>query len=48
VESAPGLGCDFFDISATAGEGTGESFRCVLIEQHDLVLGDAVLVDSRD
>src|SRR3954447_6153226 len=37
----PGLGCDFFDISATEGEGTGESFRRVPIEQQDLVLGDA-------
>lgn len=37
----PGLGCDFFDISATEGEGTGESFRRVPVEQQDLVLGDA-------
>jgi Transposase DDE domain len=37
----PGLGCDFFDISATEGEGTGESFRRVPIESQDLVLGDA-------
>jgi len=37
----PGLGCDFFDIRATEGEGTGESFRRMPIEQRDLVLGDA-------
>jgi Transposase DDE domain len=37
----PGLDCDFFDISATQGEGTGESFRRVPIERQDLVLGDA-------
>src|SRR6516165_1935158 len=37
----PGLGCDFFDISATEGEGTGESFRRVPLGQQDLVLGDA-------
>jgi hypothetical protein len=37
----PGLDCDFFDISATEGEGTGESFRRVPIEEQDLVLGDA-------
>jgi hypothetical protein len=37
----PGLSCDFFDISATEGEGTGESFRRVPVKQQDLVLGDA-------
>jgi hypothetical protein len=37
----PGLGCDFFDISATEGNGTGESFRRIPVEACDLVLGDA-------
>jgi hypothetical protein len=37
----PGLGCDFFDISSTEGEGTSESFRRVPITEQDLVLGDA-------
>lgn len=31
----------FFEITATAGEGTGESFRRLPIEPRDLVLGDA-------
>lgn len=37
----PALSCDFFEISATAGEGTGESFRRLPIEPQELVLGDA-------
>jgi hypothetical protein len=37
----PTLSCDFFEISATAGKGTGESFRRVPIGPQDVVLGDA-------
>ena len=37
----PSLSCDFFEISATTGKGTGESFRRVPIGTQDLVLGDA-------
>ncbi len=37
----PALSCDFFEISATEGEGTGESFRRLPIEAQELVLGDA-------
>jgi hypothetical protein len=37
----PALHCDFFEITATAGEGTGESFRRLPIEPEELVLGDA-------
>jgi hypothetical protein len=37
----PALSCDFFEISATAGEGAGESFRRLPIEPQELVLGDA-------
>jgi len=37
----PALSCDFFEVTATAGEGTGESFRRLPIEPQDLVLGDA-------
>jgi IS4 transposase len=37
----PALSCDFFEISATAGEGTGESFRRLPIGPQELVLGDA-------
>jgi hypothetical protein len=37
----PALSCDFFEVSATAGQGTGESFRRLPIEPQELVLGDA-------
>jgi|SRR5208282_345990 len=37
----PSLSCDFFEISATTGKGTGESFRRVPIGPQELVLGDA-------
>ncbi len=37
----PALHCDFFEITATAGKGTGESFRRLPIEPEELVLGDA-------
>ncbi len=38
----PSLSCDFFEISATEGKGTGESFRRLPIGSQELVLGDAV------
>ena len=37
----PSLSCDFFEISAVTGKGTGESFRRVPIGAQELVLGDA-------
>ena len=37
----PSLSCDFFEISATEGEGAGESFRRLPVEPQELVLGDA-------
>lgn len=37
----PTLSCDFFEIGATEGEGTGESFRRLPIGPQELVLGDA-------
>jgi hypothetical protein len=37
----PALSCDFFEISATEGEGTGESFRRLPLGPEELVLGDA-------
>jgi hypothetical protein len=37
----PALSCDFFEISSTEGEGTGESFRRLPIGPQELVLGDA-------
>src|ERR1700676_4713102 len=37
----PALSCDFFEIGATEGEGTGESFRRLPIGPQELVLGDA-------
>jgi hypothetical protein len=37
----PALSCDFFEISATEGEGSGESFRRLPVEPQELVLGDA-------
>jgi hypothetical protein len=37
----PALNCDFFEIGATEGEGTGESFRRLPIGPQELVLGDA-------
>jgi hypothetical protein len=37
----PSLSCDFFEISAAAGKGSGETFRRLPIEAQQLVLGDA-------
>jgi hypothetical protein len=37
----PALSCDFFEISASEGEGTGESFRRLPLGPQELVLGDA-------
>jgi hypothetical protein len=37
----PDLRCDYFDLTATTGTGTGESFARVPVERHDLILGDA-------
>jgi hypothetical protein len=37
----PELRCDYFDLTATTGAGTGESFARLPVAQHDLILGDA-------
>src|SRR6266851_3850133 len=37
----PDLRCDYFDLTATAGVGTGESFARLPVAKHDLILGDA-------
>jgi Transposase DDE domain len=37
----PSLSCDFFEISAATGKGSGETFRRLPIEAQQLVLGDA-------
>ena len=37
----PDLRCDYFDLTATTGVGTGESFVRLPIMKHDLILGDA-------
>src|SRR5215472_14023198 len=37
----PTLACDFFEMTATEGKGTGESFRRLPLQPHDLILGDA-------
>jgi len=37
----PTLACDFFEMTPTAGEGTGESFRRLPVQPLELILGDA-------
>jgi hypothetical protein len=37
----PDLRCDYFDLTATTGVGTGESFARLPVGKHDLILGDA-------
>jgi hypothetical protein len=37
----PDLRCDYFDLTATTGAGTGESFARLPVVKHDLILGDA-------
>lgn len=37
----PDLRCDFFNLTATVGSGTGESFTRVPVAPRDLMLGDA-------
>ena len=37
----PDLRCDYFDLTATTGAGTGESFARLPVEKRDLILGDA-------
>jgi hypothetical protein len=37
----PDLRCDYFDLTATSGAGTGESFTRLPVARHDLILGDA-------
>jgi len=36
----PDLRCDYFDLTATTGAGTGESLARLPVEEHDLILGD--------
>ena len=37
----PSLVCDFFEVTATIGEGSGESLNRLPVAQHQLVLADA-------
>jgi hypothetical protein len=37
----PDLRCDYFDLTAATGAGTGESLARVPLAEHDLILGDA-------
>jgi hypothetical protein len=37
----PDLRCDYFDLTANTGAGTGESFARLPVVKHDLILGDA-------
>jgi len=37
----PDLRCDYFDLTATTGAGTGESFTRLPVLRDDLILGDA-------
>ena len=37
----PSLVCDFFDVTATIGEGNGESLNRLPVAPHELVLADA-------
>jgi hypothetical protein len=37
----PTFDCDFFEVGATTGEGTGESLRRLPLKPQELVLGDA-------
>src|ERR1017187_7531754 len=37
----PDLRCDYFDLTATTGVGTGESFARLPVAKQDLILGDA-------
>ena len=37
----PSLVCDFFEVTATIGEGNGESFNRLPIVPHELILADA-------
>jgi hypothetical protein len=37
----PDLRCDYFDLTATTGAGTGESLARVPLAKNDLILGDA-------
>ena len=37
----PDLRCDYFDLTATTGAGTGESFARLPVAKHDLILADA-------
>ena len=37
----PSLVCDFFDVSPTIGEGSGESFNRLPLGPHELILADA-------
>lgn len=37
----PSLVCDFFEVTATIGEGNGESFKRLPVVPHELILADA-------
>jgi hypothetical protein len=37
----PSLVCDFFEVTATIGEGSGESLNRLPLARHELILADA-------
>jgi hypothetical protein len=37
----PNLVCDFFEVTATVGEGSGESLNRLPVDPHELILADA-------
>ena len=39
--SLPSLVCDFFEVTATIGEGSGESLNRLPVSPHELILADA-------
>ena len=39
--SLPNLACDFFDLTATMGEGSGESLNRLPVTSHELIMADA-------
>jgi len=40
----PSLVCDFFEVTATMGEGSGESLNRLPVGPHELILADAGLM----
>jgi hypothetical protein len=43
----PSLMCDFLEVTASGGEGNGESLNRLPVLRHELILADAAIVPSR-